>query len=439
MRVTVESVLPARHVDAMFDLYVEAFAPLATKAVARHVLTRPEFAAEMADPRIEKYVAWDGDDRPVGLSTLALDLAAVPWVNPAHLAARYPEQHARGAIFYLGFTLVRHDLQGSRTYLELNNRAAIRSRAARAVVGIDVCAYNRARNLPRSFAMIGRRHGFGFGEVDQQRYFVLDPALAGRPDGVAVPRPVGGLSIVPLADRPELAAQVPEVLASRWPAFMLFGQAGHGVDVAEVIARCPRHQVLLVDGEDAVHGAGLSVPLRWDGTPADLPAGWDGAIARADAQWRAGDRPDAVCALSITLTPAVAGQGRSAEMIAALRAAAAGIGARAMIAPVRPILKEKYPLAPMDAYVNWRDEKGRVFDPWLRLHLDAGATLLGVAESSLSVTGTVAEWQEWTGRPLPVAGEYVIPGGLVPLRVDTASDVGRYSEPNVWVAHPING
>lgn len=183
MRVTVEKELSAAHVAAMYELYLAAFGPLAAQAAARHVLTADEFAEEMADPRIEKYVAWDDGDQPLGLSTLATDLSAVPWVSPDFYAARYPGHHARGAIFYLGFTLVRPDARGSRVYLALNTEVAVRTRAADAVMGVDVCAVNAG--LPRSFGLFARRQGYGIREVDRQSYHIMepDPPRAGAGSG----------------------------------------------------------------------------------------------------------------------------------------------------------------------------------------------------------------------------------------------------------------
>jgi hypothetical protein len=51
------------------------------------------------------------------------------------------------------------------------------------------------------------------------------------------------------------------------------------------------------------------------------------------------------------------------------------------------------------------------------------------------VTGTVAQWEEWTGLTLPSTGHYVIPDGLSPLYIDREADLGTYVEPNVWVQH----
>lgn len=243
---------------------------------------------------------------------------------------------------------------------------------------------------------------------------------------------------VTLADAPELAAAVPPLLAATWPAYMLEGTPGHGLDIAEVLRGVPEHQVLLRDGP-VVLGAALSVPLCWDGTAADLPSGWDDAVGRAAVVSAAGRAPDVVCALSVTMAPAAVGRGLSAALVAELTANAAAVGAGALLAPVRPMLKHRYPLIPMTAYLGWRDPSGRMFDPWLRVHLDAGARLLGVAERSMTLTGTVAAWSRWTGLQLPGSGEHVIPGALAPLRVDLDADIGTYTEPNVWLVHPIGG
>jgi hypothetical protein len=37
------------------------------------------------------------------------------------------------------------------------------------------------------------------------------------------------------------------------------------------------------------------------------------------------------------------------------------------------------------------------------------------------ISGTVAEWEEWTGMRFPDSGAYVVPGALVPVDIDRAS------------------
>jgi hypothetical protein len=130
-----------------------------------------------------------------------------------------------------------------------------------------------------------------------------------------------------------------------------------------------------------------------------------------------------------------AGRGLAAGMVQALKAATAVAGSDVLISPVRPVLKVNYPLTPMAQYLTWRTDDDRIFDPWLRLHQRLGALQVGVAFPSVTVTGSVADWQDWTDLSLPASGEYVIPGGLVPLVVDRRADSATYREPNVWMVH----
>ncbi|MCJ1688457.1 hypothetical protein [Rathayibacter sp. VKM Ac-2927] len=64
-----------------------------------------------------------------------------------------------------------------------------------------------------------------------------------------------------------------------------------------------------------------------------------------------------------------------------------------------------------------------------------GATVLDVAPWSQVMTGSVAQWEEWTGMVLPASGENVIPDGLSRLCVDRDADKGIYVKPNIWVQH----
>jgi hypothetical protein len=51
----------------------------------------------------------------------------------------------------------------------------------------------------------------------------------------------------------------------------------------------------------------------------------------------------------------------------------------------------------------------------------------------MHVSGSRDEWEEWTGLQFPEAGEYVVPGALVPVSFDDGT--GTYVEPNVWMRH----
>jgi hypothetical protein len=124
-------------------------------------------------------------------------------------------------------------------------------------------------------------------------------------------------------------------------------------------------------------------------------------------------------------------------MIEAMAGIARAHGLRALIAPLRPTWKERYPLTPIERYAAWTRADGLPFDPWIRTHVRLGAEILRPEPESLRIVGMVAEWEAWTGLPLPESGEYVFPQGLALLRVDREADRGVYFEPNVWVGHSV--
>jgi hypothetical protein len=128
-------------------------------------------------------------------------------------------------------------------------------------------------------------------------------------------------------------------------------------------------------------------------------------------------------------------RGLSTAILQAMRSTAAASGLTALIAPVRPTLKHRYPLTPIERYVRWTRPDGFPFDPWLRVHWRLGAEFLRVAPQSMVITGTIHEWETWTGMCFPESGAYVVPEALQPVLIDLESNSGRYEDPNVWMRH----
>ena len=89
----------------------------------------------------------------------------------------------------------------------------------------------------------------------------------------------------------------------------------------------------------------------------------------------------------------------------------------------------------MQEYLGWKDENGRLFDPWLRSHTAAGGKIIKAADRSMVVEEPVAFWEMWRGSPFPTTGDYKIDGALNPVSIDLERDSGRYVEPNVWFAY----
>jgi hypothetical protein len=120
-------------------------------------------------------------------------------------------------------------------------------------------------------------------------------------------------------------------------------------------------------------------------------------------------------------------------LIRALVDLAKAKGLRGVVAPVRPSAKMQHPWVPISEYLSWTDEKGRVYDPWLRSHLSAGGRLLGPCERSMVVHEPIAFWENWSNQRFETSGAYTLEGALAPVKIDLDRQTGTYEEPNVWV------
>jgi hypothetical protein len=200
----------------------------------------------------------------------------------------------------------------------------------------------------------------------------------------------------------------------------------------------PECQLYLLDAErDELMGVGNTVPVAWDGTAAGLPGGIDDVLTRTILQ-PASQTPTALCALQAAVLPGHQGRGLSAVIIGGMREVAGRLNVPDLIAPVRPNMKSRYPLTPIEQYVEWCSDDGLPLDPWLRVHARLGAAIVRIAERSMTIRGAVAEWEAWTGLAFPASGEYVVPVALTPITIDRERDVGLYVEPNVWMRRRLS-
>jgi len=246
-----------------------------------------------------------------------------------------------------------------------------------------------------------------------------------------------GTRLVSLAERPDLRDALGDHNIAVWPAFMLESPIsnerwGHlGDDY-------PAFQMALVDADDTILAGLNSAPLPWDGTDAGLPLGWEAQLVASVDALTSGEPMGALGALQIVVHPERRGAGHANLMLAAMRATAAGHGLRAVIACVRPTWKPRYPLTPIDRYATWTRDDGLPFDPWIRLHVRAGGRIVRSSPRSMIITGTVADWEGWTGMAFPESGRYVVPGGCEPVDIDREADLGTYHDSNVWIVHAVD-
>ena len=235
------------------------------------------------------------------------------------------------------------------------------------------------------------------------------------------------------AERPDLSERVDEI-DDPWPEFIHHDQVC--IELwSGMRAGFPELQLVLYDEEaDSVVGRGQTAPAAWDGTLAGLPGGVDDVLTQ---RFGDGVRPEPTClsAIVAVVDPGRQGEGLSRLLIEGMRRAAAAAGFADLIAPVRPSLKSRYPLAPLERYIGWRRDDGLLLDPWLRVHERLGAEILAVCPRSMTIKGSVGEWEAWTGLTFVETGPYVVDGALVPVEIDREADLGSYVEPNVWMRH----
>ncbi|AXU11623.1 GNAT family N-acetyltransferase [Streptomyces clavuligerus] len=245
------------------------------------------------------------------------------------------------------------------------------------------------------------------------------------------------VKVVLHSERPELWDRIPEVFAGVVPEYNLHGDIGDTY-WNRLFDDFGDHQFLLYDEEDDdILGAGRSLPRLWDGTPEGLGTGLDASIKDAFAAHDAGTPPTALCALGVEVAPAHQGKNLSKALLQQMIAMARADGLPHLIVPVRPIWKHRYPLVPVERYAHWCRADGEPFDPWIRAQVRLGGTVTAGMERSSLISGTVAEWESWTGMAYPESGDYVFPEGLNTLRVDRERDLATYWEPAVWITYDL--
>ncbi|MFD8790763.1 N-acetyltransferase [Streptomyces vinaceus] len=247
-----------------------------------------------------------------------------------------------------------------------------------------------------------------------------------------------GIKITTLAQWPELAERLWD-MKDTWPQFAQHDPVARLL-YPRMVEELAEYVLVATEG-DAVIARGFSVPFAQHAPGRDgaLPArGWDEVLMWAFSDLRQGSAPDTVSAIEITVAADRLGEGLSGRMLAAMRDNARARGFAEVVAPVRPSGKPAEPETPMEEYAYRTREDGLPYDPWLRVHVRAGAVIDSVAPLSMTVTGSLAQWREWTGLPFDATGPVRVPGALAPVRCEAEQGHATYVEPNVWLRHRLD-
>ena len=235
-----------------------------------------------------------------------------------------------------------------------------------------------------------------------------------------------------LRDHPERREDVEALGLLTWPEFLQHSDVRGWSHLYTTFADS---QILVLSDDDRLIAAGHTVAIPWTGVIDDLPETINGIVQRAIRAHVSGEKPTWLAALAAMIHPDHRGSGLSTVLMRAMTDIAAQSGLGGLIAPVRPTWKERHPAVLVDEYTGWLREDGAPYDPWIRVHWKMGAEFLRILDRAMTVEGSIADWEKWTGLRFPESGEYDVPGALRPVRIDRSTGTGIYVEPNVWMIH----
>jgi len=199
------------------------------------------------------------------------------------------------------------------------------------------------------------------------------------------------------------------------------------------------YQFFVVDSSENVVAICKSIPSYWDGTEKSLPEGYDMALEYAISNYKAKGKSNwnALLGTSVHVFEEYRNMGLSSFCLNVMKDICRKKNFQNLIIPVRPVLKHKFPLIEIEDYVKWRNSDGRVFDPWLRTHLNIGGRIIGIAKKSMVIKSSIDNWSKWTKMQFPSTGSYIVEGALSPIEINCEENVGVYHDPNIWVVHTI--
>ncbi|AJA70755.1 hypothetical protein HX057_13690 [Myroides odoratimimus] len=165
--------------------------------------------------------------------------------------------------------------------------------------------------------------------------------------------------------------------------------------------------------------------------------GWRWALEKSFADHERILKPNTLCCLSIFTNKSYSENEVHQYVINNLKLYATQEEYQNIICPIRPKMKQHYPLQDIMNYSQWINNSGLPYDIEIRKHVINGAIIQGVCTTSFYVEGTILQWEKWTGYTFQSSGEYILPMGLTTLRVNVELNKGYYTEPNIWMIYKL--
>ncbi len=240
--------------------------------------------------------------------------------------------------------------------------------------------------------------------------------------------------VTTLHKRPDLKDRLKELEQIAIPQFM---QTNNAISWPALYEEFADSTLLFIKDEHVIIAMGFMVPSSWDGSISNLPCSLENILQESLNTLGSSDN-NTIMAIGAIVNPDYRRQNLSTELIKEMKKFAKEQGFSKFVAPVRPIMKEKYPLQCLENYAEWVRVDGLYYDPWLRVHQKLGGKVLKCVSSTLFVSMSVKKWEESTGMIFPESGKFIVKGALQPVTIDLKTDIGFYMDPNVWIEHDLS-
>ncbi|HEX3048992.1 MAG TPA: hypothetical protein VHY08_29890 [Bacillota bacterium] len=243
------------------------------------------------------------------------------------------------------------------------------------------------------------------------------------------------MKIITFDQRTDLRNRLWEINQTAWPKFLLQWDCPGWSSMFTTFAE---YQVLLLSDDGDLMAYGHTFPIYWGKNLQKIPDNLERLTEMAVESNQKNIKPNLLLAVAAVVSKQHKGEGLSSEIVQAMKNIAENKGMKYLIVPVRPTLKMKYPLIPIENYATWKREDGLFVDPWLRVHQRLGGQIFKTAKISLNIKGKVKEWEEWTGVNIFGSGQYLFEGVLNPVTVNCEKNIGVYYDPCIWVKYTLN-
>lgn len=197
----------------------------------------------------------------------------------------------------------------------------------------------------------------------------------------------------------------------------------------------PQHQLYAIDAHNEIIGFANTIVFHWGKEAKELPDdGWDWMVQKGINDYEAGIKPNSLGGLQIIMTKKYLGKGYSKTIIEKAKEHKEEFKFKNLFIPIRPTLKHKYAKMSMKEYINYKEED-KIFDPWIRTHVNNGADLIKICHNSMNVKGPISFWEHIYQSKIEQSGELLVSGALNPVQIDLENNHGEYREPNIWISY----